>query len=148
MERGGRRAYFSSIIYHFIASRVPLRNNSKNIVMYSDGCCYQNRCAVLSNALVHLASKLNITIEQKYHEKGHTQMECDSMHSCIERELKNKEINVPADYVLVCRKARKHPRPYHVKYLDHTFFKDFSKPIIYRSIRPDITVGGPKVCHL
>lgn len=36
------------------------------VIVYSDGCTYQNRNAILANALLHLTIKLNIVIEQKY----------------------------------------------------------------------------------
>ena len=57
----------------------------KPVVLFSDGCGYQNGNNILSNALSRLSCQCNITIEQKYLEKGHTQMECDSTHSLIER---------------------------------------------------------------
>lgn len=66
----------------------------------------------------------NIAIEQKILEVGHTQMEADSMHSTIERHLKNKVINVPAEYISIAKQARKCPAPYNTKYLylDYTYF--------------------------
>ncbi|KAJ8877423.1 hypothetical protein PR048_021877 [Dryococelus australis] len=54
--------------------QLPLHNNANKIVIFSNGCNYQNRSALLSNALLHLAIKYNIIIESKYLEKGHTQM--------------------------------------------------------------------------
>lgn len=77
---------FASIITHFIVHEVD-RTKYDHVILYSDGCTYQNRNCVLSNALLYTSSSLIIT--QKFFEKGHTQMECDSMHSVIER---NKEI--------------------------------------------------------
>lgn len=140
---------FSTIITSFISSQLPLPHNAnKLIILYSDGCCYQNRNVTLSNALLHLAVSENIVIEQKFLEKGHTQMEADSMHSTIERKLKNKEISVPAQYVDVCKAARKNPRPYVVKYLDHTFFKRFDQHHFYGSIRPGRNTGDPCVNNI
>lgn len=139
---------FASILTDFIVSQLPLRNNSNKVIIYSDGCNYQNRCATLANALMHLAKRYNISIEQKYLEKGHTQMECDSIHSTIERYVKYRDIHVPADYADVCTKARKNPRPYKVKYLDHTFFKDYGKAMPHKSIRPGVGVGQPKVTDI
>lgn len=69
-----------------------LKNPLKNIVLWSDGCCYQNRNFVLSNALLEFAINKKITIEQNYLTKGHTQMKCDSVHSKIENKLKNTDI--------------------------------------------------------
>lgn len=36
-------------------------------------------------------------------------MEGDAMHAMIEKQLKNKVMNVPAEYTEVCRKARRNP---------------------------------------
>ena len=89
---------FASILTHFIESKLPLANNSEKIVIFSDGCNYQNRCAVLSNALLYLAMRHGIVIECKYLEKGHTQVECDSMHPIIERHLRQRDVHVPDVY--------------------------------------------------
>ncbi|CAB3252726.1 unnamed protein product [Arctia plantaginis] len=56
------------------------------------GCTAQNRNNGVSNALLHLAMARNVVITQKYLEKGHTKMEVDSVHSVIERKLKNRNI--------------------------------------------------------
>lgn len=50
------------------------------VILYSDGCTYQNRNVILANALLQWSVRSNITVEQKYREKGHTYMECDSIH--------------------------------------------------------------------
>lgn len=60
-------------------------NDKKNIILFSDGCGYQNRNAVMANALSYFATKNNLCTEQKFLEKGHTQMECNSAHALIER---------------------------------------------------------------
>lgn len=46
------------------------------IIIYSDGCGYQNRNVILSNALLQFSKTQNIIIKQKFLIKGHTQMEC------------------------------------------------------------------------
>ncbi|GFY56792.1 uncharacterized protein TNIN_474561 [Trichonephila inaurata madagascariensis] len=87
-------------------------------------------CAQLQHA------KNKITITQKFLEKGHTQIECDSMHSVIERALRHKKINVPADYAYLAKQACK-KNLYEVEYLYHHFFKDFQTALpFYKSIRP------------
>lgn len=63
-------------------------------------------------------------------------MEADSIHSSVERALKDKNINVPAEYISICRSARKTPRRYDVTYLNHTFFKSFDEVNFLKSIRP------------
>lgn len=115
---------FASIIRDFLDLQSELHNVTTKIILYSDGCCYQNRNVILANTLLNLAKIKNIHIEQKFLEKGHTQMEADSVHSTIERKIRNRVINVPADYVLAIEQARLNPEPYIVKYLDHTFFKN------------------------
>ncbi|XP_049308660.1 uncharacterized protein LOC125777617 [Bactrocera dorsalis] len=90
----------------------------------------------MSNALLNTSINNKITIEQKILEIGHTQMEADSVHSVVERALKNKDIYVPADYIGLCKGARKKPEPYDVTYLDHTFFKSFKNVSFFKTIRP------------
>ena len=85
----------------------------------------------MSNALAYLAKQKGITIVQKFLEKGHTQMECDSMHATIEKRLRNRQIYTPGGYVEVCGSARQKPKPYVVKYFDHTFFKSYDKLTLF-----------------
>ncbi|CAG9773208.1 unnamed protein product [Ceutorhynchus assimilis] len=108
------------------------------IIIYSDGCGFQNRNKVLANALLNLAMKHEVTIYQKYLELGHTQMECDSVHNLIGRKLKNREILLPSDYCSVSRECRVTPRPYEVKLLEFNFFKNYAetKHLRYTSLRP------------
>lgn len=141
---------FASCLFHFIETHVlpsfaTVNKENSKIILYSDGCTYQNRNSTTANAAINLALIHNITIEHKYLEVGHTQMEADSIHSTIERCIKNRTINVPADYAYVCSIARKKPHPYYVEYLDHTFFKSFNKISFLRSIRPGKRKGDAKV---
>lgn len=41
-------------------------------------------------------------------------MECDSMHSTIEGTLRKMTMNVPADYIRICKTAQVNSIPYHV----------------------------------
>lgn len=74
------------------------------IVIFSDG--YQNRNSTLSNALLRFAKDNDVEVTQKFLCKGHTQMECDSVHATIEKKLKGKDIFVPYQYVQLTRSAR------------------------------------------
>nr|CAI5841243.1 unnamed protein product [Callosobruchus analis] len=140
---------FSSIVTYFLETEViPKLDATREIVIYSDGCTCQNRNAILANALLHVASVHKVTVLQKYLLKGHTQMEVDSVHSCIERVVRNIKINLPADYVEICKRARQIPFPYKVKYLTHEFFKNFGTIQYYSSIRPGRTVGDPVVMDI
>ncbi|CAG5021863.1 unnamed protein product [Parnassius apollo] len=75
----------------------------------------------ISNALLNMAVKKKITIEQKYLEVGHTQIEGDAMHSLIEWRMRNRIINVPGDYVQIIESARNNS--FDIKYLEQNFSK-------------------------
>lgn len=81
---------------------------------------------------------------------GHTQMECDAMHSTIERQIKNREIYSPVavGYVEACKTARNNPGPYNFVQLDHTDFKKYSPQPYFSSIRPGNKVGDPQVTDI
>ena len=138
---------FASCVVDYLENAVASRS-IKTIILYSDGCCYQNRNVILSNSLLRLAIEAKITIIQKYLEKGHTWMEVDSVHSTIERRLRHRQIYWPAEYIEVISSARSHPRPYIVKDLHFSFFRDFSKITYYRSIRPGTSAGDPQVVDI
>lgn len=121
-SEGGLNAdEFATIIYNFVITEID-RNGYNHVIVYSDGCTYQNRNSIVTNALLLAAQETGFTFTQKYLEKGHTQMECDSMHASIERKLKHREIYSPSGYEEACRAARLNPRPYKVQYLYHDFF--------------------------
>lgn len=73
-------------------------------------------------------------------------MEADSVHSQIERQVRSRNFNVPADYCDPIKKARMKTTPYDVKYVDHTFFKNYDASLkAIKSIRPGKKVGDPCV---
>lgn len=125
---------------------------TKPIIIWSDGCTYQNRNAVLANALSNFAAVNNVVIYHKYLESGHTQMEVDSVHGAIERGIKKYDaIYVPSQisqYADITKKSRKDP--YDVKMLKYDFFKKFDDPKVmrYESIRPGKKKGDPVVTDL
>lgn len=143
-EAGLSANEFASCIVHYLEEH-PLYDE---YILWSDGCGYQNRNLLLSNALLRFATEHQKPVTQKYLEKGHTQMECDSVHSVIERSLRHREICVPAEYAAVIRGARSKPRPYEVRYVSHAFFKDFSQVNLYKSMRPGKSAGDPTVHDL
>lgn len=69
-------------------------------------------------------------------------MEVDSMHSTIERK-----INVPADYVSLCKTACT-TKIYVVEYLTYNFFKSFSKILFRKTILPGSKKGDPVVTDI
>ena len=119
----------------------------KTITLWSDGCGYQNRNQLLSNMLLDFAIVHQVTIQQKFLEKGHTQMEADSIHATIERKLKHRTIYWPNDYVSVMKECRP-SQPYDVAEMKFEDFLDFSKIGYLQSIRPGKKVGDALVHQL
>ncbi|XP_060843700.1 uncharacterized protein LOC132927277 [Rhopalosiphum padi] len=141
---------FTSIILNHIKQQCidETQNKKKDIIIYSDGCGYQNRNTVLSNALLKFSIENNVIIEQKFLVKGHTQMPCDSVHSSIERTIKNKEIYLPSDYMKLTKLARKNPSPYESHSVNYSDFYDYKKLNYYKSIRPGRSKGDPEVRNI
>lgn len=100
----------------------------------------------MANTLLRFAVKRNIAITQNILEKGHTQMEVDSVHSTIERCLRRQPIYAPCNYVEMIQRARQ--VPYKVKYIDHSFFRDYSALRFYETIRPSNKVGDPVITDI
>ncbi|BES90489.1 Hypothetical protein NTJ_03297 [Nesidiocoris tenuis] len=145
---GLEASIFSSCLTDYLKTLIDA--DPKPVVLYSDGCNYQNRNSVMSNALLHLAMEKNTVITQKYLERGHTQMECDSVHAAIETKLRGKAVFLPSQLASIASKARTNPMPYKIKTPDFAFFKDFSQAdqTIYTSIRPGKKAGDPTVTDL
>ncbi len=132
--------FISCIVDYLSAHTEP-----DTFILWSDGCGYQNRNAVLRNALLLFSMQKNKVIIQKYLEKGHTQMECDSVHSVIERRLRDQDVYLPAEYVNLMKRACVKPHPYEVKFIDHTFFQDFTKLRLCKCLRTGVRPGDPTV---
>ena len=129
--------------FYFTHVKEYLQENPtvETLIVWSDGCEYQNRNARLSNALLELAQLTNVTIIQKYLISGHTQMECDSMHSCIERYIKGP-IYCLRNYVLSMQSERLNPRPYKVSEIQFSDFQTGFENTRLTSIRPGKKTGG------
>lgn len=127
---------FVSIVIHHLEQLI--RKSALPITIYSDGCTYQNRNVVMANALRWFAMKHSRTITQKFLEVGHTHMECDSTHACIDRKTKNMTLSLPEDFETAISNARDNPFPLIVQHLTHTFFRnhDDNQCLAYKSIRP------------
>jgi len=147
VDGGLNSSEFASIIIKFLDEHA---DKDKTNILYSDGCTYQNRNVQLANAIINLVKIKKLKIIQKYLEKGHTQMEVDSMHAAIEKVKKRRNsISVPFDYVEICALANK-TNPYEATYLHYGFFKDMEDPriVTYKSIRPGKKVGDPCVVDI
>ena len=120
---------FTTCYIDYLTKLVVAHPELRKIVLWSDGCTYQNRSNVLSSALLTFAVQHKVEVWHKYLEVGHTHMECDSVHSNIEKAVKNATIPIklPSDYIEVIANARKKkPGKYGVKHIEtFSFFKDF-----------------------
>jgi len=105
------------------------------IIIYSDGCGYQNRNSVIGNALLHFQAH-NVQIEQKFLVKGYTQMEYDSIHS-----LKEKLFFLPYDFVKIIKKSK----ITRCRIITYKYFLDCKEYQVYRSIRSMNSEGDPEV---
>jgi hypothetical protein len=141
MDAPSSASTFISCIHDFITSKCV--KFKKTIVIWCDNCSYQNKNIMLSNALLQLAVRFKINIILKYLEVGHTFLECDSVHSLLERHMKGVNIYHPSDYVKLAREARKNPFPYEAELLSYEFFLDFTikEGQFYSSLRPPKIAG-------
>lgn len=137
---------FSSMQYQHFKKILINDPGIKTLIVWSDGAVYQNKNSSVSNAYLQLAMEHGIEIYQKYLVVGHTQMECDAMHSTIERNIVC-DIHVPRDFYLLMSTARRNPGPYHVQPLTFKDFKRMDKTR-FSSIRPGRKVGDPVVNQL
>ena len=123
---------------------LSLPNTTRRAILYSDACSGQNRNQFTATCLLHAVthhSSIEV-IDHKFLESGHTQMECDSMHSAIEFAKKKTEIFVPQQWATVIRMARRKD-PYMIvplKFGDIYDFKEFTKK--YMKFRKEDSNGG------
>ena len=140
----------SEMFAHFLYKHFDkvLDGNTKitEIIIWSDGCGYQNRNSTVANALLHLSMERNVKIVQQFLVAGHNQMECDSMHSTIERKIVC-DIFTPRDYAVIMASARTRPFPYQVDQVYHQDFMKLSGSYVI-SIIPGKKAGDPTVHEL
>ena len=101
----------------------------KEITYYSDTCGGQNRNKFVAAGLLHLLAKdgssLN-TINHKFFESGHSQIELDTKRSTIENAKRKTSVYVPSQWNTVISLARK-TKPFVVIPMKYTDFKDFKE---------------------
>ena len=119
---GGRGANeIGSILFRYL-SQLP--SHIKEVSFFFDSCSGQNRNQHVTAMMLHAVRTLPVEIiEQKFLVSGHTQMECDSMHSAIEHSSRNKNLYVPNDWHNVMLSARRR-KPYTVIEMKHDDFYD------------------------
>ena len=127
-ETQGKRGSneISSCIYNYIINQP----NITEVRMMSDGCGGQQKNSHFAAMCLKLLTDHNNlkTIVHKFFETGHTEMECDSLHSKIEQKSKYVPVYSPEGWAQIIRNARTHPRPFEVRFImfDDVFdFKSF-----------------------
>lgn len=105
------------------------------VSLFSDTCGGQNRnqnvLALLYYFVHYEATNLEV-IEQKFLESGHSMMECDSMHSAIEKQKRNLSVYTMNDWINIFKMARskrgkKRNEAYEVNELKFTDFIDLRR---------------------
>ena len=137
---------FTHIQYQHFDDFLATHSEIKELTVWSDGCCYQNRNVTLGNAYLDLARKRGVKIIQKFLVVGHTQMEVDSMHAVIERKIP-ANVYTPCDYMVIMECARSRPSPYVVKSVHHNDVLQLDGSYV-GSIRPGKKTGDPTVNQL
>lgn len=112
---------------------VSLPAGVTKVSLTCDSCGGQNRNRFIAALLLHAVRTLRLErIDLTFLESGHTYMECDSMHSCIETAKKRcVAIYSPKEWPSIMRGARKFKRseptvfhPFSVNVLSHESFYD------------------------
>jgi len=111
---GGRGANeMASYIYDYILFLVS--KGVTEIIIYSDSCSAQNKNQYLFSMYYWISIKHNLTIIHRYLEKGHTQMEADSVHGRIEKKIKHTDLYLPQQWYGFIKTARVKKPHYVVK---------------------------------
>jgi len=101
----------------------------KEFSFYSDNCGGQNRNRFIYSMWEYASITFKVKITHTFLERGHTQSEGDSMHSCVEHAKKGKVIYVPAQWVTLVRCSKVKGNPFRVIEVSYDEFLDF-KPLV------------------
>lgn len=97
-------------------------------VYYSDSCTGQQRNLPFSGMCLY--SVVNFPIQKITHiyfERGHSQMEGDSVHATIKRSTKHSDMFSPSDWMVGVRNAKVNPPRYVVKELGNRGVMNFKE---------------------
>lgn len=139
-----------SCVFKFLAKKSASSSEKLNIIFYSDNCCGQQKNQFVFSMYIYAVKNLpNIhSITHKFLVKGHTQNEGDSVHSTIERRIKQMlrsgPIYVPDQYINAIREAKKKGKKYNVVEMSHSEFYDIKKLQEYK-LNKDTEGGTVKV---
>lgn len=97
--------------------------------LYSDGCYGQNKNRYIFALYLYASKLLGISITHRFFETGHSQNEGDSMHACIEKNLKNKVLYTPDQIYSNILNAKITGEKYRVKEVEQSEVYDL-KPLV------------------
>lgn len=125
-ETEGKRGSceISSCLFKYLMGKTGI----KHVRMMSDSCGGQQKnfnFSLMCLKAVNSHPTLEI-IDHVYFEPGHSQMECDSIHSKIEQKSKNVPVYTPDGWAQLIRAARINPRPFNVTTLLCDDFLNFN----------------------
>lgn len=124
-ETQGRRGAIE--IATCLFSYIMDQPNKKSVYMMSDSCGGQNKNSIFAAMCLYLI-QTHPTLEKIRHsffEPGHSEMECDSIHSKIEKKSKHVPVYVPEGWAQIIRMARNKPFPFVVRKMTFDDFLNF-----------------------
>nr|CAH7754515.1 unnamed protein product [Callosobruchus chinensis] len=142
-SEGGRGSCeIASCLFQYFQS---LPENVKEVRCFSDRCGGQNLNQFVVGMCMYAMTILKLeSVDLKFLTCGHSEMECDSMHSAITTEFKRVgKAYWPGDWKTIARSARKKgDKPYTV--VDNLQFNDWKSFVNTNlNIRKKDTVGQP-----
>lgn len=128
-ETQGRRGSneIATCLFMYLTSH----QEARHVSMMSDACGGQNRNATVATMCIY-AVKQNESLQildHKFFETGHSQMECDSIHSKIEQRSKYSNVYTTNEWETIIKVARQKPSPFSTHSLQFDDFKDFKGAI-------------------
>lgn len=118
----------SSYVQNYIED--PVNKEVTEFHIYSDSCFGQNKNQFLFSMYYLIAMKHHLKIVHRYLEKGHTQMEVDSVHARIENKTRKLDIFVPTQWLGYIKSAKVKSPTYQVKHVKQEMifsYKDLAR---------------------
>jgi len=116
-----------SILYDYLKS-IDDKGLFQEIALYCDNCPGQNKNHFMLSMLHYfISSSKNIKcLTIKYLLPGHTYMPVDSVHACIDKNIKKTTVWAPSEWSTIIRNSRINTGPYNTLTFKHTDFLDWS----------------------
>ncbi|CAH0731006.1 unnamed protein product, partial [Brenthis ino] len=103
--------------------------NKRNAILETFYKLGQNKNRFVFALYLFAANKFKLEIVHRFFESGHSQNEGDSMHACVERAMKNKQIYTPDQLYGIVMNAKQTGEKYKVKEMRQDNFYDIKSLI-------------------